>query len=341
MAGKNMSEPFVGDYRSVDLGDGAVLHAILAGQEQLDQLSPLLMDAFGDDRFNNRAYLEWFYMNSPFGQAITFTTEKDGDTINHLAAAPRRLKTTGGYLDMWLVANIGSRPGFHGKGYFMKLCLAAWMLTIEYKAMGIYGVMNDKSVKALRSFGVVTEAELTAKVLAPGPFKPGVWTHHTVTPEFLASPEFVEIMADTDLPPRRGVRHWWDIETLTWRLSCPLNTYTIHSHDDLVAISTKVKVKGIPVVILLKVFARGHRRKKMDVRKTWFSPTAVGAVCAHHKSPFAIYVGMNSDVRVMGATIPQQYLPSPLHLCFKVDGRQIATEDLRFDTFELLDFDVL
>ena len=338
---KLVSEKFKDEDRTVPLIDNAELRGRLVVPEDIPVLSELLLDAFGDERFGNLEYMEWFYLKSPFGRMVSGVTWLDGKAINHLGAAPRRLRTVNGFIDLWLVTNIGSRPGLQGKGYFMRLCLAGWMLALEYKAMGIYGVMNDRSVKALRTFGVVTEAELPVKVLLPGPFKPGTWTHHPVTEEFLDSDQFDEILQDTDLPPRRGVRHWWDAETLRWRLRCPLNPYTVHVHEDLVAISARVKVKGVPTAILMKAMIRGARRKKVGVRKTWLSPTAIGAICAHHRTPFALYAGVNADVRVMGVVIPQQYLPSPLHLCFKVDAQAVATDDLRFDTFELLDFDAI
>ena len=300
---KLVSEKFKDEDRTVPLIDNAELRGRLVVPEDIPVLSELLLDAFGDERFGNLEYMEWFYLKSPFGRMVSGVTWLDGKAINHLGAAPRRLRTVNGFIDLWLVTNIGSRPGLQGKGYFMRLCLAGWMLALEYKAMGIYGVMNDRSVKALRTFGV--------------------------------------ILQDTDLPPRRGVRHWWDAETLRWRLRCPLNPYTVHVHEDLVAISARVKVKGVPTAILMKAMIRGARRKKVGVRKTWLSPTAIGAICAHHRTPFALYAGVNADVRVMGVVIPQQYLPSPLHLCFKVDAQAVATDDLRFDTFELLDFDVI
>lgn len=338
---KSVSDKYRDEARVVPLIDDAELRGRLCQPEDIPVLSELLLDAFGDARFANLEYMDWFYRQSPFGPMVIGITWLDGRPINHLGAAPRRLRTVNGFIDLWLVTNIGSRPGMQGKGYFMRLCLAGWMLAMEYKAIGIYGVMNDRSVKALRTFGVVTEAELPVKVLVPGPFRGGGWTHHSVTEAFLDSAEFDEVLADTDLAPRRGVRHWWDAETLRWRLRCPLNPYTVHVHRDLVAITAKVTVKGVPTVVLLKVLIREARRNKVGVRKTWLSPTAIGAICAHHRTPFAVYAGVNADVRVMGVVIPQQYLPSPLHLCFKVDAQAVATDDLRFDTFELLDFDVI
>lgn len=338
---KSVSDKYRDEARVVPLIDDAELRGRLCQPEDIPILSELLLDAFGDERFANLEYMDWFYRQSPFGPMVIGITWLDDRPINHLGAAPRRLRTVNGFIDLWLVTNIGSRPGMQGKGYFMRLCLAGWMLALEYKAIGIYGVMNDRSVKALRSFGVVTEAELPVKVLVPGPFRGGQWTHHPVTEEFLDSAEFEELLEDTDLAPRRGVRHWWDAETLRWRLRCPLNPYTVHVHRDLVVITAKLTVKGVPAVVLLKAMIRGSRRKKVGVRKTWLSPTAIGAICAHHRTPVALYAGVNSDVRVMGVVIPQQYLPSPLHLCFKVDAQAVATDDLRFDTFELLDFDVI
>jgi len=111
--------------------------------------------------------------------------------------------------------------------------------------------------------------------------------------------------------------------------------------EDLVAVSTTTTFRGAKVAVLMKVLVRGERRASDGLAKAWFTPSMVGEVCAHHRTPFALYVGMNSDVRVFGALVPQRYLPSPLHLCFKAVPARVGTSDLRFDSFELLDFDVL
>ncbi|MEZ5380248.1 MAG: GNAT family N-acetyltransferase [Microthrixaceae bacterium] len=313
----------------------------LVRPEDVEEIRGVLSSAFGVPRFESDDYLRWFYTDSPFGEAYSGVTRRHGEAVSHLAGAPRRLRTVDGTLDLWLIANVGSVPGARREGAFLRLCLQAWMMIEGFDQAGIYGVMNDQSRKALEAFGVVTEAELPTKVLGPTPWKRRRFTHHTVTRQLLQSDEFAELIADTDLGPRRGVRLWWHADVLRWRLASPLSTYTLHVADDLVAISTTTNFRGATVAVLMKVLVRAGRRAADGLGKAWFTPSMVGELCAHHRTPFALYVGMNSDVRVFGTLIPQRYLPSPLHLCFKAVPARVATSDLRFDCFELLDFDVL
>lgn len=330
------------DYvRTVTFDAGPRFVGRVCREDHIPVLIDLLSEVFDDERFRNEAYMRWLYLESPFGPGWVSLTYDGDEVINHLGAAARKLRTTNGYIPFWLVLNVASRERTRRSGHFLHMCIETWAGLDDMGFSGIFGVMNEQSTKALAQFGVTTEAELPVKVLVPGPPLNRGWTHHRVTEALLDSDEFDELVADTNLPPRRGVRSWWDAELLRWRLRCPLNEYTIHSHPDLVAITTKISVRGVPVVILLKALIRKKRRAEVGIHKTWLSPSGIGAICAHHRSPFALYVGMNSDVRVMGALIPQRFLPSPLQLCFRVAPDQIRTEDLRFDTFELLDFDVL
>ena len=315
--------------------------SVLTRPEDLEEIRRVLASAFDVPRFETLDYLRWFYTQCPFGETFSGIVRRDGRAISHLAGAPRRLRTVDGTLDMWLIANVASVPDAQREGAFLRMCLQAWLMIEGFDQAGIYGVMNDQSRQALEAFGVVTEAELPTKVLGPTPWTKARFSHHTVDRALLESDRLGELLADTDLAPRRGVRLWWHLDVLRWRLASPLSTYTLHVADDMVAVSTTTTWRGVRVAVLMKVLVRGKRRRADGLRKAWFTPAMVGEVCAHHRTPLALYVGMNSDVRVFGALVPQRYLPSPLHLCFKAVPRRIGTSDLRFDSFELLDFDVL
>lgn len=322
-------------------GDEVTESVLRTREEHLEDLRRLLSTAFDVPRFETLDYLRWFYTQCPFGEAYSTVVRRNSETVSHLAGAPRRLRTVDSTLDMWMIANVGSVPGVRREGAFLRMCFRAWVNIEGFDQAGIYGVMNDQSREALEAFGVVTEAELPTKVLAPAPWKRAKFSHHVADQALLESDRLGELLADTDLAPRRGVRLWWHLDVMRWRLASPLSTYTLHVADDMVAVSTTTTWRGAKVAVLMKVLVRGDRRQSDGLRKAAFTPSMVGEVCAHHRTPFALYVGLNSDVSVLGAVVPQRYLPSPLHLCFKVVPRRIGTSDLRFDSFELLDFDGL
>jgi hypothetical protein len=322
-------------------GDEVTESVPCAREEHLEEIRRLLSVAFEVPRFDTLDYLRWYYTQCPFGETFITLTRRRSEAISHLAGSPRRLRTVDGTVDMWLIANVGSIPGARREGAFLRMCMQAWLMIEGFDQAGIYGVMNDQSREALAAFGVVTEAELPTKVLSPAPWKRASFSHHTVDEPLLNSDLLDEFFADTDLAPRRGVRLWWHLDVIRWRLASPLSTYTLHVADDLVAVSTTTTWRGAKVAVLMKVLVRSGRRKADGLGRTRFTPSMVGEVCAHHRTPLALHVGLNSDVSVVGATVPQRFLPSPLHLCFKTVPRRIGTSDLRFDSFELLDFDVL
>jgi hypothetical protein len=106
----------------------------------------------------------------------------------------------------------------------------------------------------------------------------------------------------------------------------------VHDTDDLLAVSTVTRVKGVPFAVLCKTLPR---RPGVTVDG--------GALVRHlqrtHRTPFVIHWGRAPHVRLRGITLPRRFLPSPLALVLHAFTGDFDRESFALEAFEFLDFD--
>jgi hypothetical protein len=117
---------------------------------------------------------------------------------------------------------------------------------------------------------------------------------------------------------------------LRWRLAAPGSRYALHRSEHALAVSTADRSKGVPVAMMLKVFAS-------EPISTAERAALVTAACGFHRAPLALHVGFNEMMRFRGPALPERLRSSPLNLIVRrLEGAPPRTD---FARFEFLDFD--
>ena len=93
-------------------------------------------------------------------------------------------------------------------------------------------------------------------------------------------------------------------------MSDPAHDYEVIVSHDLAAVVHVTRLRGLPIVVILKTFTR----------PTAENVSVAGlatAACARHRAPFALYAGYNPRLRGTGIPVPVRLRPSPLNLIVK------------------------
>jgi hypothetical protein len=102
---------------------------------------------------------------------------------------------------------------------------------------------------------------------------------------------------------------------------------------DLVVISTRTTVAGMPVGVVLKTLARRRPTSGVSGRRI------VASVGRTHRTPFVIHWGRSPWVRYRGLPLPQSRMPSPLALVLHRHHEGFDESGFELSAFEFLDFD--
>lgn len=275
-------------------------------------------------------YLRWLYVDSPFGVVVETNLDDEQGRAGHYALVPIALVDNGAPTTGALSLNTAVDARARGGGAFVRL---ATETIAQAKAAGIktvVGVANANSTPGfLRRLSFELATPLPATVLVPAPGR-----RRGVRSGWAADSGFAEsAMADLGTllqPPARGLARAWTADQLRWRLAAPGARYALHRVDEALAISTVDARRGVPVAVLLKIFAAapldGPARRAL-----------VRAVCRFHRAPLALHVGLNEQVAFRGIPLPERLRDSPLNLIYRrLDD---APARASFARFELLDFD--
>lgn len=321
-------EPVVGQATVPDMAD--------LPTKDWSATSHLLHTVFDDERFADPGYLNWHYNESPVGVAIAVDLKDEhGIVFGHGAAIPQEFRDGERDTRFVQIVNIARLDERAGENLFASELLKYVPYVLEQGVTGGFGVTNAKSTSpaiSLDGLGATLVCSLPVKILLPSPlWRKGVESYD-VTPEFLESKTFVELCTDLDAHPADAFTQRWSLDQLRWRLSRPNTKYAIHASNNVVAITSKAKAKGLPIVLLMKMIPRFGSRGPLPAE------ALVTAACRHHRAPVAMYVGFNAHLPMRGVTVPRRILPAPLNLLF-LTLSDIDQATFRFDTFEFLDFD--
>jgi hypothetical protein len=296
-----------------------------------------------DERFADTTWLDWLYDDNPVGPAFEQSRDLDGERIGHTAAFPQRWRHGDRRTTLLCAVNAATAPG-RGRAVFAGLIARVLRDAAGTSSAG-FGVTNDaSSIPAL--------ARLHARLV--GPLRvvvalPGVPTKVQSRPADESTLGDDDVASMLDGLSERRPSAWcqeWTPETLRWRLAAPRARYALHWTDEVLAVSARTTVRGVPVGVLMKLLPREGPVPASVTRRI------VGAIHRHHRVPTVVYAGFNDLARVTGVRVPQRVRPGPLNLVVLgteitaalapgVDATELSTDDLVFEAFELLDFDAL
>jgi len=293
----------------------------------------LLNAELPDKRFVDERYLTWLYDENPLGEGYhDGIDDESGVRVGHYALIPQRYRNAGGASPFVFSLNAVSRSGSQRKGHFGEIGRRIWGRASDEGVRMVIGVTNAKSTGAVKKNGWRVVGPIPVKLLVPTGRPIGPVAHHPATPEFLASPAFTTIASDLDRSPAWHWTNCWTAEYLAWRLAAPTAAYTVHVGPEIVAVSTRTEMFGVPVAVVLKLLPRAGR----------FGPLAsrdlINAICAHHRAPAAVYAGHNRHVPVRGIRLPERLKPVPLNLVILGVG-DLDQLTFQLDTYEFLDMD--
>jgi hypothetical protein len=284
-------------------------------------------------RYVDARYLRWLYDENPYGPAIQRAVDDGGVRVAHYALIPQRYRGPEGIVPAAFSLHAVTRSGTQRKGYFQQLGAEIYAEARDTGWQFSTGVCNDKSIGAVVKYmGWKTPGPLPVKLCPPMHTGRGVASHR-IHPAFLDSAGFAELTAGLDEFPVQQWTNSYTTEYLRWRLACPSAQYTLHTSDDLAAVTTHDRRFGVRAAVILKLFC--HRTNAAPAT----ADAIVGAACRHHRAPYAVYAGFNARVKVRGVQPPRRLQPSPLHLILRSLSPTVDHDSLTVDTFEFLDMD--
>jgi hypothetical protein len=291
----------------------------------------LLAAELPDARYVDEAYLHWLYDLNPYGPAIQRSVDEDDVRVAHYALVPQRYRGPEGVVPAAFSLHAVTRSGTQRKGYFQKLGAEIYDEAGTEGWLFSSGVCNDKSIGAVTKYmGWKTPGPLPVRLCVPMHTGSGV-SSDAVDAALLASDRFAELTAGLDDFPVQQWTNSYTTEYLRWRLACPSTRFTLHSSDDLVAVSTTDTRFGVRAAVILKLLRRSEQPVRAD--------RVIAAACRFHRAPYAVYAGFNARVPVRGIQPPRKLQPSPLHLILRSLSPTIDQDALTLDTFEFLDMD--
>jgi hypothetical protein len=307
-----------------------------AGRREDHRRNTELLDAeLPDRRFADETYLAWLYDANPRGRAYTHSIDDEaGRRVGHYALIPQRYRDRHGEADFVFSLNAVARTGSQRRGFFGEMGGVVWGAARDAGVRMVIGVTNDKSTGAVRKNGWRVIGPMPARVVVPSPRGLRGAESHDVTPDLLDSTRFADLTDGLDATPADGWTNCWTTTALRWRLAAPnAARFAVHRNADLVGVSTVEHRAGVPIAVVLKLLPR-HGRSGPNS-----GGPLIGAMCAHHRAPVALYAGHNRHVVVRGIPLPERLKPVPLNLCVLALDEKIDQATFSLDTFELLDMD--
>lgn len=305
--------------------------------KELLAISSLLFRVFQKNKFADPTYLRWQYFEVPDADAIFANYFEANICQGHYCVVPQTFKRQNNYLRMALSVNTAVDQHARMKGLFTRLAEQTYKRASQEQGIqGIIGVANANSTHGFLSrlkFSLLGSLPVGIGVSFPlSVFSPEVKTFR-VNSEFLNSVELNNIIDSLDFEGVRGFSREWGGERLRWRLANPSSNYTFSVSKEGILISAQESIMGIPLAILLK-FLPKKGCGEMDVRPL------IRSACKESRTALFLYAGYNAAAKVSTIALPSGFKPSPLNLIFRsLDSAALPASQVKFDTFEFLDFD--
>jgi hypothetical protein len=293
----------------------------------------LLNAELPDRRFDGPDYLEWLYDENPDGSGFTGQRDDDDVRVAHYALVPQRYRSADGPGSFVFSLNAVSRSGSQRKGYFVEIGQEIFAKAAAEGRIAITAVANEKSTPgAVKYLGYRMLGPMPVAVTIANPLRARDWRSVAVTDEWLGSDEFAALADELDDHEAVGWMPSWQADNLRWRLARPRGGYVVHIGPDLVAVSTRDSVRGLPFAVILKLLPRRGETECSG-------RDAVASAARHHRTPVCVYAGLNAHVGIRGLPLPARLRPAPLNLLVRSLNDDVDQDVLALDTFEFLDCD--
>jgi GNAT superfamily N-acetyltransferase len=282
--------------------------------DDLTASNDLLRATFPDPKYDDEALIRWQYVDAPEGRVVQANADEDGERLGHYAIVPQHYRRRKERLSAALSLNTAVSERARGRGLFTTLAAETYATAAKQGVQAVFGIANANSTP-----GFVRRLDFS--------------TVTPITAAYLDGPGFKSFYDSLDLIATTGWARDWTFETLRWRLSQPNAEYFAVETGDVAAIVTMTHASKVPVVAILKLFAREGASGSTS------GAGAVSAACLKLKAPAAVYAGFNAKVRMRGVPVPKRLRPSPLNLITRSLDPAHPLDDLQLETFEFLDFD--
>ena len=308
---------------------------MIFSEGELGRTATLLNEVFAHEHPLTTDSLRWYYERNPVGPAAVGNVEEHDRRLGNYALIPQQFAAPGGETRiLGIGVDLAVSPDARGGGVFRRTVEDSYARAAALGHDGILGVANANSAPRM-------VATLGWRALDPLPVTlcppTGTGRGFAVVE---ADAEFLDGSALADLAPGEfvatdlpGFAPVWTQQLLRWRLGRPGHRYWVHVSEDLVVVSTRTTVAGLPFGVVLKTLAR----------RTPVAPVAGGSIAASvgrtHRTPFIIHWGRSPWVRYRGLPLPQSRMPSPLSLVLHRHHEGLDESGFELSAFEFLDFD--
>lgn len=298
-----------------------------------ERTAQLLRQVLPSPRWDDTAFLDWVYDHNPTGPLLPSNVDRDGLRVCHIGGVPIPLRSSERDGQGLLLLNSSVAEEDQQRGTYATAILNMTELGHKGGFLCGFGITNARSSgPILRAVGAAWQCSLPVRLCIPWRFSRSVRSH-VADVDWLASDEFDAVAQQLDRHPARDFTYQWTPELLRWRLSVPGHRYSVHVSRTLVSVTTTTVFRGVRITVLCKFLPR-------DGQTGPISPQAhIAAACRHHRTPLALYAGINIHVPVTGIRLAQDRLPSPLNLVTLTTPDIMPLHRCVFDTFEFLEFD--
>lgn len=295
------------------------------GSGAAEQTRALLEAVFPGAPGTSPEYLRWLYEQAPQGRVIEANRDDDQGRVGHYAIVPVSLVRDGESEAAALSLNTAVHERARGQGLFTELALSAYERAAAAGIRSVVGVANQNSTHGfIERLGFSLLGPLPVRVMVPCPGR-----SVQIADGLSTAGETDALLAHAQ--SHVGACFAWTDADLRWRLARPGTDYLVHRGQEWIAVSTRSKVRGVPVAVLLGVFAaRSLSRSEMAA--------LVRRACRLHAAPLLVHAGVNVNLPVAGLPVPVRMRPSPLNLIY----RELSPSDRpvpAFSRFEFIDFD--
>jgi hypothetical protein len=303
-------------------------------QADLEAVRRLLHEVFpASDKFENPDFLRWHYTANPDGNAVWRDAVIGVESRAHYGTIPQWYHSRQGQKLFYLSVNSATHASMRGKGMFTRLGEAVYaaILAADRPAAGVVGVPNREAFQPrIKRLGWQIVGVLPLLVNLGLPLGRSAATSLPAA-EALSGPR--RLIDDVMLAPGEGWQQRWSLEKLAWRSSNPLRQVWVHRLDDMAALVSQEKIRGIPLAVVLKTF-------RTPGSGTISLAPLIEGIRRFHRTPAVVHVGFHKGLSFPGIDVPLKLRPSPLHLGQRLFDPQLSPERFRIECFEAFDYDL-
>ncbi|MBP6723264.1 MAG: GNAT family N-acetyltransferase [Halioglobus sp.] len=310
---------------------------MLASSHELVRTVKLLNTVFTVQPPYSVEGLDWYYNGNPVGPAAVGAVDDGTCRSGNYALIPQRFQDgPGRAVVLGLGVDLAVLPEARGAGTFRRTVENAYRRGEEAGLDAIIGVANSNSAPRMAAtLGWRTLEPLPVTLVAPA-LRGIKLEHRRVTSDLLGSTLWDELADGGFVAPLCSSGRFdpvWTSSYLRWRLARPGAQYSLHFNNDLVAVTTVTRMKGIRFVLILKVLVR------RPIGEPFALAGIARSVMVQLGSPLVVHWGRNPALRVRGIRLPQEKMPSPLALVLHGLKPSFDEKGFELGSFEFLDFD--